>query len=85
MEPSNYLNAKKISAFVIEYTFFNQTKEICVKEVYDYQFLSPFKKCIPTSMSMQTNFSVWNWIHFFQSNKGNLCERSVGLSIFVTF
>ena len=73
---------QKVSLIEIEYTFFNQRKEMCVEE--DYHFLSRFKKFIPTSTSIPKSFSVWKWIHFFQSNKGNLCERSVWLSIFVT-
>ena len=83
MYPNKFSPFQKVSLFETEYTFFNQRKEMYVEE--DYQFLSHFKKCIPTSTSMPKNFSVWNWIHFFQSNKGNFCERSVWLSIFVTF
>ena len=40
--------------------------------------------CIPTRNSLPKTFSVWNWIHFFQSKNGNECERNVWLSIFVT-
>ena len=36
------LQCQKISVFVIEYTFFNQSKEMYMEE--DYQFLSHFKK-----------------------------------------
>ena len=46
----------KNSVFETEYTFFNQNKEMYVKE--DYQYLSPFKKCIPTKTSMPKSFSV---------------------------
>ena len=38
-----------------------------VKEVYDYQFLSPFKKCIPTKIPCQTiSVSEIEYIFFNQ-------------------
>ena len=58
---------QKVSLIEIEYTFFNQRKEMCVEE--DYQFLSRFKKFIPTSTSMLKSFSVWKWRRFFQSKE----------------
>ena len=41
-----------------------------VKEVYDYQFLSPFKKCIPTSFQFQkiSLFEI-EYTFFNQRNK----------------
>ena len=51
---------QKASLFEIEYTSFNQRKEMYVKE--DYQFLAHFKKSILSSSSMPKNFSVRNWI-----------------------
>ena len=65
--------------------FFKQRNEMNVKEVYDYQFLSPFEKCIPTKTSMPKVFIVWKWIKFFQPMELNVWENKVSLSIFVTF
>ena len=121
------IHCQKSSAFEIEYIFFNQREEMNVKEVHDSQFLSPFKKCIPTKSSCQTvsvfeneytffdqrkemfvkedyqflstfikiyiptstsipkSFSIWIWVHLFQSKEGNECEWIVWLSVFVTF
>ena len=61
---------QKDSVFETELTIFIQRNEMYAKE--DYQYLSPFKKCIPTSMSMPKKCSVWNWIFFF-SIKGTKC------------
>ena len=42
---STKIPCQTISMFEFEYTFFDQTKEMFVKE--DYQFLSPFIKIYP--------------------------------------
>ena len=61
------LPCQKVSVFEIEATFFNQRREMNVKEVYDYQFLSPFKKCIPTKLPCQTiSVSGMEYIFFNQ-------------------
>ena len=72
---------QKVSVFETENTIFTQRNEMYSKE--DYQFLSPFRMWIRTSISMAKSFSVWNWIHSFQSKEQKVCWRS--LSIFVTF
>ena len=63
----------KNSVFENEYTFFSQNNEMYVKE--DYQYLSPFKKCIPTKTSMPKKFSVRSFIHFFQPIEVNVWEN----------
>ena len=80
MDSSYYFHAKNFS--VRKWIHFFQSNEgMYVRE--DYQFLSPFKNCIPTKTSMPKNPIVWNWIFFFQSKERNVCERR--LSIFVSF
>ena len=65
------LPCQKVSVFEIEHTFFNQRREMNVKEVFDYQFLSPFKKCIPTKFHAK-QFQCLKLNTFF-SIKGRKC------------
>ena len=61
------LPCQKVSVFETEHTFFNQRMEMNVKEVYEYQFLSHVKKCIPTKFPCQTiSVSEIEYIFFNQ-------------------
>ena len=56
MNPDKYVHAKKIQCLKLNNFFFNQRKEMYVKE--GYQYLSPFKNFIPTKTSMPKSFCV---------------------------
>ena len=69
MYSDKYFHAKKFQCLKLNTLFFNQRREMNVKEVYDYQFLSPFEKCNPTKISRQTTSMFEFEYTFFDQTK----------------